>query len=48
MNGKEYTYSVKWLRIVQKQTHIRLTAYTRVLKQRYTGFKTAAQRTEHQ
>ena len=36
MNGKEYTYSVKWLRIVQKQTHIRLTAYTRVLKQQHS------------
>lgn len=48
MNGKEYTYSVKWLRIVQKQTHIRLTAYTRVFKRLYTGFKTAAQHTEHQ
>ena len=48
MNGKEYTYSVKWLRIVQKQTHIRLTAYTRVLKQRYTGFKATAQHTEYQ
>lgn len=48
MNGKEYKYSVKWLRIVQKQTHIRLTAYTRVLKQRYTGFKATAQHTEYQ
>ena len=42
MNGKEYTYSVKWLRIVQKQTDIQLTAYTRVFKRLYTGFKNSS------